>query len=85
MSGSVLSVTNSLGLRGGAFTSAFILFSPCLVLLGMAGPFIIKMATSRLEGIGFVVGSVYAISTLGSVFGTLLLEFYQTLKVTMAG
>jgi len=76
MSGSVLSTTNSLGLRGGAFTSAFILFSPCLILLGMAGPFVIKMATSRLEGIGFVVGSVYAISTLGSVFGTLLLGFY---------
>ena len=76
MSGSVLSATNSLGLRGGAFTSAFILFSPCLILLGMAGPFVIKMATSRLEGIGFVVGSVYAISTLGSVFGTLLLGFY---------
>jgi spermidine synthase len=76
MSGSVLSATNSLGLRGGAFTSAFILFSPCLILLGMAGPFVIKMAASRLEGVGFVVGSVYAISTLGSVFGTLLLGFY---------
>lgn len=76
MSGSVLSATNSLGLRGGAFTSAFILFSPCLVLLGMAGPFVIKMAISRLEGVGFVVGSVYAISTLGSVLGTLFLGFY---------
>lgn len=76
MSGSVLSATNSLGLRIGAFTSAFILFSPCLVLLGMAGPFVIKTATSRLDGVGFVVGSVYAISTLGSVFGTLLLGFY---------
>ena len=76
MSASVLSVTNSFGLRVGAFTSAFILFMPCLMLLGMAGPFVIKMATSRLEGVGFVVGSVYAVSTLGSVFGTLLLGFY---------
>ncbi|MEE9345204.1 MAG: fused MFS/spermidine synthase [Methylococcales bacterium] len=76
MSPGVLSATNSLGLRAGAFTSAFILFSPCLVLLGMAGPFVIKMATSRLESVGFVVGSVYAVSTLGSVIGTLLLGFY---------
>ena len=76
MSSGVLSATNSLGLRAGAFASAFILFSPCLVLLGMAGPFVIKMATSRLEGVGVVVGSVYAVSTLGSVFGTLLLGFY---------
>jgi spermidine synthase len=42
----------------------------------MAGPFVIKMATSRLDGIGFAVGSVYAISSLGSVLGTLLLGFY---------
>lgn len=76
LSGSVLSASNSLGLRMGAFTSAFILFSPCLILLGMAGPFIIKMATSSLDGLGFIVGSVYAISTLGSVLGTLLLGFY---------
>lgn len=76
MSSGVLSATNSLGLRAGAFASALILFSPCLILLGMAGPYVIKMATSRLEGVGFVVGSVYAISTLGSVFGTLLLGFY---------
>lgn len=76
MSSGVLSATNSLGLRVGTFTSAFILFSPCLMLLGMAGPFVIKMATSRLEGVGFVVGSVYAVSTLGSVIGTLLLGFY---------
>jgi hypothetical protein len=42
----------------------------------MAGPFVIKMATLNLDSIGFVIGSVYAISTLGSVFGTLLLGFY---------
>ncbi len=42
----------------------------------MVGPFVIKMATSGLEKIGFAVGSIYAISTLGSVFGTLLLGFY---------
>ena len=33
----VLLATDSLGLRGGAFTSALVLFSPSLTLLGMVG------------------------------------------------
>ncbi|MCK5354479.1 MAG: fused MFS/spermidine synthase, partial [Methyloprofundus sp.] len=72
----VLSSTNVLGLRTGALVSALILFTIPLALLAMAGPFVIKMASSTLEGIGSVVGSVYAVSTLGSVAGTLLLGFY---------
>lgn len=76
LSSSVLTLTNTFGLRTGAFASALILFSPSLILLGMTGPFVIRMATSRLEGVGVVVGSVYAVSTLGSVAGTLLLGYY---------
>lgn len=76
ISSGVLSATNSFGLRLGAFSSALILFMPCLILLGMAGPFVIKMAAQRLEKIGIVVGSIYAVSTIGSVIGTLLLGFY---------
>jgi spermidine synthase len=72
----VLLATDSLGLRGGAFTSAFVLFFPSLALLGMAGPFAIKLATSRLDGVGASAGTVYAVSTLGSVIGTLILGFY---------
>ena len=72
----VLLATDSLGLRGGAFVSAFALFFPSLALLGMAGPFAIKMATARLDGIGASAGTVYAVSTLGSVIGTLILGFY---------
>ncbi len=69
-------MTNVLGLRAGAFTSALILFSVPLVLLGMVGPYVIKMAAKRLENIGTTAGNVYAISTLGSVAGTLLLGFF---------
>ncbi len=67
---------NPLGLRFGALSSAFILFTPCLVFLGMAGPFVIQMATQQVEDVGSTSGSVYAISTVGSVFGTLLLGFF---------
>ncbi len=67
---------NGLGLRWGALSSAFVLFTPPLVFLGMAGPFVIRMATDRLEKVGSTAGNVYAISTVGSVAGTLLLGFY---------
>lgn len=72
----VLLATDPLGLRGGAFVSAFILFSPSLTLLGMVGPFAIKLATSQLDRVGNNAGSIYAVSTLGSVLGTLVLGFF---------
>jgi spermidine synthase len=73
---SVLLATDPLGLRGGAFVSALVLFSPSLTMLGMVSPFAIKLATARLEGIGSSSGSIYAVSTVGSVIGTLLLGFF---------
>ncbi len=72
----VLLATDPLGLRAGAFVSALLLFSPSLTLLGMVGPFAIKMATLRLDGVGSSAGSIYAVSTMGSVIGTLLLGFF---------
>jgi len=76
LSGPVLGLTNPLGIRGGAFASAFLLFTPALTCLAMVGPFVIKLATRDLQGVGMAVGSVYAVSTLGSVAGTLLFGFY---------
>jgi spermidine synthase len=72
----ILLATDSLGLRGGAFTSALVLFFPSLTLLGMVGPYAIKLATSQLDGVGSSSGTIYAVSTLGSVIGTLLLGFF---------
>ncbi|GAB6140757.1 hypothetical protein JCM14076_14860 [Methylosoma difficile] len=72
----ILLATDPLGLRAGAFVSALLLFSPSLTLLGMVGPFAIKLATKQLEGIGNSSGTIYAVSTMGSVFGTLILGFF---------
>ena len=72
----VLLATDSLGLRTGAFVSALLLFLPSLAFLGMVGPFAIKLATRHLQGVGSSSGSVYAVSTLGSVIGTILLGFF---------
>jgi len=72
----ILLLSDPLGLRAGAFFSSFILFTPCLMMLGMIGPFAIKLSTTEISGLGNSVGSIYAVSTVGSVFGTLLLGFF---------
>ncbi len=71
----VLAMTDSLGLRIGAFTSAVILFTVPLTLLAMVGPLVIKLSAERFEKVGRATGSIYAVSTLGSVIGTLVLGF----------
>lgn len=71
----VLLATDFMGLRAGAFVSALVLFSPSLTFLGMVY-FAIKLATSTIEGVGNNVGSMYAVSTVGSVIGTLVLGFF---------
>lgn len=76
LAGPLLRATDSLGLRGGAFASALLLFTLPLTALAMVGPYVIKRATRNLSGVGTAAGSVYAISTVGSVAGTLLLGFY---------
>ncbi len=75
-SGAVLRSTDAWGMRAGAFSSALLLFLPPLTFLGMAGPYVIKSITLNLARVGTASGSVYAVSTAGSVAGTLLLGFY---------
>ncbi len=72
----VQTAADVLGLRGGAFASALVLFTFPLTLLAMAGPFVIKMAAHRLDDVGTTAGRIYAVSTLGSVGGTLALGFF---------
>lgn len=72
----LLELTDPLGVRAGAFCSGLILFTPPLAFLAMVGPWIIRLSAHRLDGIGAASGSVYAVSTLGSVIATLGLGFY---------
>jgi hypothetical protein len=63
----ILLLTDSLGLRGGAFTSALLLFTLPLTALAMVGPYVIKRATHDLSAVGTAAGTVYAVSTGGSI------------------
>jgi SAM-dependent methyltransferase len=71
----VLPFTNSWGVRWGALASALVLFGPPLFLLAMVGPCAVKVRTAHLGQVGSAVGSLYAISTVGSCLGTLLTAY----------
>ena len=75
LKGPVLKATLPMGLRGGAFTSALVLFGPTLFLLGCVSPYIVKIAAREMRNIGRTVGLFYAVSTVGSFLGTVLTGF----------
>lgn len=54
--------------------SMFLFFVP-LTLLSVSGPFIIRVLTQSTQSIGRQVGRLSAVSTLGSVIGTLLIGY----------
>ncbi len=60
---------------GTLLASTFLFFVP-LALLAMTGPFVIRVLTSSVNGLGGNVGRLTAISTLGSVAGTLLIGYF---------
>jgi len=62
------------GARGGALVSAFAIFAG--PLLGVASPFVVRLLARGLRTTGRIVGAVFALSTTGSVAGTLLTSFY---------
>lgn len=76
MRGPVLETCVPLGIRLGAFTSALVLFAPPLLLLGMVSPFIVRLATRELRSVGWTVGLFSALSTGGSVAGTVATGFF---------
>jgi len=59
------------GMAGGALASAALIFTLPLALLAVVGPYVIRLRRRTDARIGRVAGSVYAVSTVGSVAGTL--------------
>jgi spermidine synthase len=52
------------------------LFAPASVFLGMVSPYCVKLTMNNLKKSGTTVGNLYAISTIGSIFGTFLAGFF---------
>ena len=59
----------------GSLLASGILFFIPLALLAMTGPFLVRVITSSVSGVGGNVGRLTAIGTLGSLAGTLLIGY----------
>lgn len=62
--------------RYGVLTAAITLFWLPSMFLGAASPYLIRLASKSVETVGRTAGSIYAVSTLGSIFGTLVCAFF---------
>jgi spermidine synthase len=60
---------------GSLLASAILFFVP-LALLAMTGPFLVRIITSSVSGVGGNVGRLTSISTLGSLIGTILIGYF---------
>jgi spermidine synthase len=65
-----------IGDRAGPLLGATLLFFLPGVLMGTTSPFVIRLTAERIEQVGQAAGSVYAVSTIGSIAGTLGTAFY---------
>ncbi len=70
------------GLRSGPLVASVILFFVPSVFLGAVSPYTARLMICSLHTSGKTIGSLYALSTLGSIAGTLLTSFYL---ITLAG
>ncbi len=68
-------VTWDLGPRTSPLLASIALFALPSVLLGTTSPFAVKLAATDLATVGNTAGLLYAISTAGSIAGTLLTAF----------
>lgn len=63
-------------LRIQSFLMAIVLFAPASVLLGMVSPYSVKLSMKALAYSGSTVGTLYAISTIGSIVGTFITGYF---------
>lgn len=65
-------VSSTLVVFLGSFFVTIILFAIPLGVLGMVSPFVIKLYEVKKDAVGQMAGSVFAVSTIGSILGTFL-------------
>lgn len=59
-----------------SFSAILVLFFPPSLFFGFVTPYTVKLRLNSLLNTGAKVGNLYAVSTLGSIFGTFLSGFY---------
>ena len=62
----------SVGVFFGSFFGVVLLMAVPTILLGMVSPFAIRLSVNDVHTAGSTAGSLYALSTVGSIIGTFL-------------
>jgi spermidine synthase len=78
----VLGAAYDAGMVSGTFMAATLLFLPTLFLLGMLSPMAVRTAANH-QHLGASVGNLYALSTAGSVAGSLLVSLLLIPNMTV--
>jgi spermidine synthase len=68
--------TSDLGTRLSPLVSCLVLFLVPSVFLGTISPFAVRLQARAVASVGTTAGGLYAVSTAGSIAGTLLTAFY---------
>lgn len=73
------------GERTGPLLATTLVFAGPSLLLGIVSPFAVRLAARSVEKMGNVSGQLYALSTIGSIAGTLLTAFWliPTFRVSL--
>lgn len=71
----LLLVQAGFGEQSGPLVASMVLFLAPSIGMGMVSPFAIRLATSSVETVGKISGSLYALSNIGSIAGTMLTTF----------
>ncbi len=74
--------TQDLGVRSSPLLASVVLFLIPSVFLGIVSPYTAKLMICSLHTSGKTIGTLYALSTFGSIIGTLVTSFYL---ITVAG
>lgn len=75
------SLAEETALRVAAVASATVLFAVPSTLLGMVSPYSMRLRLHALADSGATVGSLYAISTIGSIVGTFAAGFWLIARI----
>jgi spermidine synthase len=63
-------------IRGGSLVTATLLFLAPTILMGSVSPYAIRLEAADRDRLGRSSGTLYAISTCGSIFGTIVTAFW---------
>jgi hypothetical protein len=69
----------NLGLKAGPLLASLTQFLLPTVLFGIISPYSVKLKTRDLSVVGSTAGRLYAVSSIGSIIGTLITSFYLIL------